>query len=303
MKWLEFVVQVPPHLAEAAAAILAHYTEGGVSIEEPFTALAEGIIEPRTDQPVRVAAYLSEPAATPARRRALRRALASQLGLQAGLTVQLRNEEEWAEAWKQFFHVERFGRIVIRPSWRTYRPSPGEVVIDLDPGMAFGTGQHPTTQRALLLLDRLVRPGMRVLDLGTGSGILAIAAAKLGAHEVLAVDIDRQAVQVAQANVDRNRVGDTVQVACGSLGSHWPFGKPPTGDFDLVLANTSAATIILLAADLLAALKRSGRLVAGGIIQSYEGEVRRILTSTGAQVLEVIQDGDWYTFLVGKRDG
>lgn len=304
MRWVEFTVCVPSQLVEAAAAVLAQYTTGGVSIEESFTALEEGAVAYHRDKPVRLAAYLPEDEAVPARRRALRDALTALLGPAAVMTTQLRDEEEWAEAWKQFFHVEHLGRIVIRPSWRPYTPAPGEVVIDLDPGMAFGTGQHPTTRMALEALGRLARPGMRVLDLGTGSGILAIAAAKLGADEVLAVDIDAQAVRVAQENVAVNGLAGRVQVAFGSLAppGHWPFAEPPNSRFDLVLANTSAATIILLARNLIEALAPQGCLVAGGIIRSRAEAVRQVLEQAGGTVRETIESGDWYTFLVLRRE-
>ena len=303
MRWLEFVVLVPPHLVDAAAAILGEHTTGGVSIEEPFTALEEGAIQRHPERPVRLAAYLPEDEARAAQRQVLQRALTDLLGSAAGFTTQLRDEEEWADAWKQFFHVERFGRIVVRPSWRPYAPQPGEVMIDLDPGMAFGTGQHPTTRMALAVLDRLARAGMRVLDLGTGSGILAIAAAKLGTAEVLAVDIDAQAARVAVENVERNGVGGTVQVGFGTLGKRWPFPEAPAGRFDLILANTSAATINLLGRELLDALTPRGILVAGGIIQSRAESVQQTLGQIDGRIVEILSDGEWRTLLVMRDHG
>src|SRR5690606_26457499 len=140
--------------------------------------------------------------------------------------------EDWANAWKEHYRVLRVGeRIVVVPSWLEYEAAPGDVVLQLDPGMAFGTGLHPTTQLCLRLLERYARPGLRTLDIGTGSGILAIAAAKLGAGPILALDNDPVAVGVAAENTARNGVADLVSAAEGSLGAGQHMGHWLSGDF------------------------------------------------------------------------
>src|SRR5262249_6287614 len=146
---------------------------------------------------------------------------------------------DWENAWKRHFFVRHVGkRLVIVPSWRRYRPKAGDVVLDLDPGMAFGTGVHPTTRLCLHLLERYLTPDARVLDLGTGSGILAIAAAKLGAARVTAVDLDATAARVAAENVARNEVEDVVDVAEGELA-----GVDRAARFELILANINLRVI------------------------------------------------------------
>ncbi|HIC93869.1 MAG TPA: 50S ribosomal protein L11 methyltransferase, partial [Anaerolineae bacterium] len=207
-------------------------------------------------------------------------------------------EEDWASAWKKHYRVLRAGRrLVIKPSWQEYTPRPEDVVIELDPGMAFGTGVHPTTRMCLAALEDHLRPGMRVLDLGTGSGILAIAAAKLGAGSVLALDVDPVAVRVARDNVLTNGVEGIVAVRQGSLAE-------ARGRFDLVLANILARVIVELAERGLAdRLRMGGLLVAAGIIEDQEEGVRRALQARGMAVVERRRERDWVTLIAARRPG
>jgi ribosomal protein L11 methyltransferase len=181
-------------------------------------------------------------------------------------------------------------RIVIKPTWRDHRPAPGDVILDLDPGMAFGTGLHPTTRLCLAAVesaaDRGLLDGARVLDVGCGSGILAIAAAKLGAAAVLGVDTDPIAVEATIANAARNGLADRILGRPGSLPSSEP-------GFDLVLANLIASVLIALAAPLRDELRPGGTLLASGIFEDREADVRAAFGSVGLTVTERTAEGEW----------
>ena len=204
-------------------------------------------------------------------------------------------EADWAEAWKRHLRILHVGqRIVIRPSWLDYDPQEGEVVIVLDPGMAFGTGLHPTTQMCLMALEEHVRPGMSLLDLGTGSGILAIAGAKLGASRVLALDTDPQAVEVARENVRRNGVMGQVIVMEGSLDQ-------ADGRFDVVAVNILAKVIVeMLAQGLAARLMPEGRLILAGLIADQEAEVTAALRQVGLEPIGRRQIDDWVGLVAAR---
>ena len=214
--------------------------------------------------------------------------------LPATIRTRWLREEDWAEAWKAFFPVLRISRrLVICPAWRTYRPRRGEAVIRLDPGMAFGTGQHPTTLMCLRALEETVRPGADVLDLGTGSGVLALAAARLGAAGVLALDNDPQAVQAARDNVRLNEMEAVVRAEEGTLES-------APARFDVIAANISPSVIVELAGAMAAALKPGGVLVAGGFSAERAEAVAAALTAAGLTVERTLSDGDWRTHVARR---
>jgi ribosomal protein L11 methyltransferase len=206
------------------------------------------------------------------------------------VTTRVIEETDWAEAWKAHFPVLRVGRrLVIRPT-RRHRARPDDVVLALDPGMAFGTGLHPTTRLCLARLEAVADRGLvtdaRVLDVGCGSGILSIAAARLGATSVLGLDTDPIAVEATTANAARNRLARRIRTRDGSL----PSGEPP---FDIVLANLIASVLIALAPDLAEELRPGGVLVASGIYVDRETEVRDSLTAAGLPVTGRDAEGDW----------
>jgi ribosomal protein L11 methyltransferase len=278
-RWLELAVEVPREAEEAAADILRRYAPRGVAIEPA----GESVV---------VKAWLPDGRDLARQRRAVRRALAS---LSATIRTRWLREEDWAEAWKAFFpvlHISR--RLVICPAWRSYRARAGEAVIRLDPGMAFGTGQHPTTLMCLRALEETVRTGMAVLDLGTGSGILALAATRLGAASVLALDSDPQAVQAARENVRLNGLEAIVRVGEGTV-------KAGLGPFDVIAANISASVIVELARAMTASLRPGGLLIAGGFSAERAATVAAALTAAGLRVERTLSDGDWRT-LVGRRN-
>ena len=206
----------------------------------------------------------------------------------------LDDDQDWQNAWKSHFNLLKLGRhLVIKPSWIDYQPEPEDRVIDLDPGLAFGTGYHPTTYTCLEVLERLVNPGSAVLDLGTGSGILTIAAVKLGAGQVLALDTDPVAVKAARQNFKRSDLGEKVTVAQGSL----PHRLAMDGYYDLALANISARAIKERAEALLPVLRPEGHLIASGIIDDQRSIAEQALLEAGFAIKEVCQREDWVTLV------
>jgi len=296
MDWVELSVQAEAEAVESVVELLSRLGHGGgVAIEEPLLDSAEpGRVEMDPSKLVTVKSYLLDDEQLPHKIAQAEEGLwhLSQIRRIEPLKVARIAEKDWAEAWKEFFHVQRIGaRVVVKPTWRDYQPAEGDVVLEMDPGMAFGTGQHPTTRMCVLACERLVRPGMRVLDVGTGSGILSLAAARLGAESVIAVDTDPVAVESARRNVDMNGLADRIEVRQGSV-------ELVQGEsFDLVLANIIAAAIIELARPLADALSPNGRLVASGIIAEREMDVKDAVSAAGLKVEEVMAEGDWRTMV------
>lgn len=281
VQWLELQIVVPPDSHDAVAEICRQAGAQGVRLE------ADRVITglPVTEQ-------LEE------RRQFLKKQLLrlSEWGLSPVQRIEevIRDESEWAEAWKQFFHVLRVGeRVVIKPSWEEYTPQEGEVVVELDPGMAFGTGQHHSTQLCLELLENLVQPGVTVVDVGTGSGILAIAAAKLGAGAVWAGDNDPVAVLTAQRNVARNGVEQVVSV-------HLAEGCEGAPECDLLVSNITAEAIEALLPDFAERVRRGGWLILGGIVQERCQRIRAILLQPLWQNMQHRQRGGWCAFAVQR---
>ena len=197
-------------------------------------------------------------------------------------------EEEWAEAWKSYFKPEHIGKIVIKPSWEEYSPVKDELVIELDPGMAFGTGTHPTTRLCLRLLPELVTSQTAMLDLGTGSGILALTAAKLGASKIVATDIDPLAVKVAQENISRNQAEGLIQVYESNL-----LERALTSKFNLVVANIIANAILQVIPHLHKVLEANGQFLASGIIEDRFLEVKASLEQHGFTIDKYLNEDGW----------
>lgn len=296
-QWLELAVEADMEAVEAVSEILARVAPGGTSVEPGFELVEDGLgARIDTSRPATIRAYV--PAID---RAAADRAVAivtEALGhLQAfdlrpigELRTSVVDEADWAEAWKEHFHVLRLGRrLVIKPSWRRHhRRTDDEVVIDLDPGMAFGTGLHPTTRLCLEALEARADRGPlgRALDVGCGSGILSIAAVKLGATRAVGVDIDPIAIEATLANARHNRVGKRVRAREGSV----PSGEGP---FDLVLANLIGGLLVELAAPLAKELGPGGTLIASGIFIDREPEVRLALEHAGLQLTGRRHETDW----------
>ena len=300
-QWLELAVECDTEAVEPVTELFARfgYNEG-VVIEEPYTQDADGdnlAVDPT--RPVTVRTFVSVADMPVGRVDEIRTALwhLGRMRYIGDLGVTERREEDWANAWKEHYHVHQIGqRVVVRAPWHEYEPEPDQVVVVLDPGMAFGTGLHPSSRLCMLGLEEELHPGGRVLDVGTGSGILAIAAAKLGAGRVDAVDIEPVAVRSAKENAERNGVADQLSIAEGSVGD----GGPVSGSYDLVLANIIARILIDLVVPLAASVNSGGGLVLSGVVESREPAVRRAFDGAGLVFERRAQIEDWVS-LVYRR--
>jgi len=302
LRWLELSAEVDSSDAEVVAEVLGRFGYGGAAIEEE-AALGEGQKPfPSQKRRARVRTFLPIDNSLPEKRSQLEVAL-THLALEEPIELlQCEIEEqEWETAWRKHYKTLKVSqRLIIKPAWEDYEAEVGEVVIELDPGMAFGTGQHATTRLCLVALEGFLRPGAAVLDLGTGSGILAIAAAKLGASSVLALDINPAAVEVARSNVEANGLARLVAVAEGTL----PQGRGTwQGSFDLVAANIVADVIEELAYPLTRSLKANGILIAGGILGERLDGVVEGLEEAGANIIDVLAEGGWRTIVAQAEEG
>lgn len=311
MKWAEISIQTTHEATEAVANIFHDLGASGVIIEDPVLINAYrssgtwdycDLPEPADIEVVTVKAYLP---------------VDDQLDDKLGLFEQKVNDleqhnlnkgcglinwvevqdEDWASAWKEYFHpVKVSEHIVIKPSWEDYFPAVDDIVIELDPGMAFGTGTHHTTVLCIRLLDELVKTGDTVFDVGTGSGILAVAAAKLGAASVHAIDLDPVAVRVAQENVSMNSVQHTVVTAQGDLLTG------VSGQADIIVANIIADVIIQILNDLPARLKDDGAFIASGIIIERLSDVTAAMLDHKFIIEKVVEEGGWAAIVARKGD-
>jgi ribosomal protein L11 methyltransferase len=310
--WLELRIDADPEAVEAVSEILSRVAGSGVSVEQPFTTEQEGLAAiPIAGAPSIVRAYLPArdrrvaEAAVEATRERLGHLTAFGLRPIGDLQVSTVHEEDWAEAWKEHFPVLRIGRrIVIKPTWREHEAGPDDIVVALDPGMAFGTGLHPTTRLCLAGLERWAAEGIiesaSALDVGSGSGILAVTAGLFGAARLRAIDTDPIAVESTRENARAN--GISLQAAQGSLPTEG-------GPFDLVLANLVAGLLVELAADLARALRpgdgssgSGGRLLASGIFVDREPEVRRAFAAAGLRIVGREQETDWVALEAERPD-
>lgn len=211
------------------------------------------------------------------------------------LTLTYAEDEDWANAWKQYFKPMRVGRsLIIKPSWESYDPQPGEHILELDPGMAFGTGGHPTTRLCLEALEERVRPGMRVADIGTGSGILAIATARLGANPVLATDIDLLPRRIARENVTRNDLDAVIQIL------EMADFNSQANDCDLIVANIVANTIIQIADNVAGRVKPDGVFIACGIVEDHHDLVSDALQAAGFELVETKREDIWVCLITRR---
>ncbi len=306
MRWLELTVRTHPEAVESVSELLSRYTPGGVAIEEAIELIDEGQdYRVLAGEPVQVHAYLPLDGQEEEARQRVAEGLwhLASLGehFVGDLQTRVVNEEDWANAWKDYFHVTHIGkRLVIRPSWREYTPEVDEVVLDLDPGMAFGTGLHPTTRMCLEQVEKHTKSGMRVLDVGTGSGILALAAAKLGAASVVCIDNSSVAVESATANAAVNKLSDKIAVVLGILDE--AEAARMAGQYDMVLVNIIAHIIGGMAPQLAQALTSGGLLIASGIIEARRADAEPALLAAGLELIDRAMIDDWIVLIMRKLE-
>jgi ribosomal protein L11 methyltransferase len=290
MQWLELSVRVPPEMVEPVVEMVQRYGGQRAVVEEAGGFNPDEGESADATLPVTVRTYLPQNRGTSARRGRIEAGLRL-LSLIQPLEIlppQTIAEQDWEEAWKAHFHLVRVGRrLVIRPPWQEYAARGDEIVLTVDPGMAFGTGHHPTTRMCLELMEPLVRPGTRVLDLGAGSGILTLAAAALGAGSVLALDTDPVAARVGRRNLRENGLGTRARLLRGTL----PQGR--ASGIHLALANISARVLIEQAAELFRCLVPGGTLIASGVLEEREADVASSLEEAGLRLQELRRTEDW----------
>lgn len=211
-----------------------------------------------------------------------------------GISETLVNDDDWVNSWKQYYKPIHAGRVTIVPEWIDYAPDDGEYVVKIDPGMAFGTGEHESTKMCLMFLQALGVEDKSVIDVGTGSGILALASARLGAKSVEAYDIDDNAVKAAKENSELNGLSDKIYVANANL-----LDKT-TGKFDIVLANITADVLITLSQSLGNYMKKDGVVIVSGIILKRENDVKDAFVKAGFEVAERMNMGEWVAFRLTK---
>lgn len=313
MKWNEVKVETASEAVEAVANILMEAGASGVAIEdaldiENFQSDQYGEILDQDDftflkEGAMVMAYFPETIFLPEIMPFIKERVTKlpEYGLEIGknnVTASEVEDSNWATAWKKYYHPVRITRMLtIVPSWENYQTNdPVEKIITLDPGMAFGTGTHPTTSLTLQALETVLRGGETVLDVGTGSGVLSIASKYLGAKDVYAYDLDEVAVRSAKENMDMNEVAKDVRVAANDLL------KGIEIESDVIVANILADIILLMIPDAWRLLKQTGSLIVSGIIEDKKQMVIDAMETQGFVVEQIFQQKDWYAIILKKPE-
>jgi ribosomal protein L11 methyltransferase len=300
--WIEVSLTLDGEGAEAAADVLRRYVKNGIAIERTIPGGEAWPDQPIPDGPVRLSAYFPDDDQAQTTRRQIEEGLyfLGRIYPMPEASFVPVKEEDWAEAWKRGFSPIRVGkRLLLKPTWADAEIRPNDIVIELDPGMAFGTGTHPTTQLCLQACEWFCRPAVNMVDIGTGSGILAIAAAKLGCFRVVARDIDEQAVQAATENVALNHVEDIVIVQHGSLEGFLNSAR----HFELGMANITANVIKQMAQEGIQHLVYPyGHFIFSGILQDQVEEVVAALDRADLPLLGQRKLGDWVMLITRRRE-
>jgi ribosomal protein L11 methyltransferase len=313
MKWTEVTVWTSHEASEAVSELLTRLGAAGVAIEDPndlavvrknpygnWYEITDDLVP---KEGARVSAYFPELVDTGSFVEQIKKEVASfpEYGLDPGrgevMTREV-DEEDWANAWKQYFKPVRVTeRLTIKPTWEEYEAKPSEQIIELDPGMAFGTGTHPTTVLCLKMLEKWLPADAKVVDVGTGTAVLSIASAKLGAREVLALDLDPVAVKVAQENVAQNHVEDRIIVRANDLL------RDVEETFSVVVANILADIIVRMIPDAYRVLETDGVLIASGIIREKADWVASEMERHGFTLKETVTEQDWSVIVAVKAAG
>ena len=295
--WIEISVQADRDAVDDIVGVLGRHCQGGAVVED----IAPELGEPPSDR-VTIKGFIPVWDTDTQQKLEIALLLLSRNSRISEPRLRTLEPEDWTESWKAFFPPQHIGNhTVVVPTWHRYDPEPGEMIIHLDPGMAFGTGLHATTRLCLIAVESMVRNGQRVLDVGTGSGILSISAAHHGATSIDAIDTDSVCVQVTQENAVLNKVDDRIIVKRGTLGNP-PPGVPlhTAKGYDCLLVNILAEIIIGMADGIAQAIRSQGQFVASGIISEKAGLVVEALEANGLIVDETLTEGDWVA-LVGHR--
>ncbi len=221
----------------------------------------------------------------------------SDLNVQVEVKITVVDEKDWADAWKDYFNVTRItDRIVVKPEWKSHTPSPDDIVIHIDPGMAFGTGTHPTTAMCLELIEAYLIPGQTVLDVGCGSGILMIAAAKLGAASLTGIDTDPMAVDITRDNLAKNKI-DPAYLNLSAV----TLDRLPDTPYDLVVANIIAQVIVDITGDIKLRMANDGRAILSGIIKERKPDVLKALSDHSLTIIKEKTMGEWVALVIGHK--
>ncbi|WP_419742635.1 50S ribosomal protein L11 methyltransferase [Paraclostridium dentum] len=304
MKWAEITIKTTTEAVEAITNILYEQNVGGVSIEDPkdfkfqkkheydWDFVEEEIFNSGYDGVI-IKTYITEERDVSDDIKLIKEKIEGlkEFGIDVGeAIVELSqvDEEDWANEWKNYYKPAKIGeKIVVKPTWEDYEAKDTDLIIELDPGMAFGTGTHETTSMCIRELEKYVKPESKVFDIGCGSGILAIAAAKLGAKDVLAVDLDEVAVKVSKENIELNKVEGSVNALHGNLM------EVVKDKADIVVANIIADIIKILAKDIKQFMKDDAVFISSGIIHAKVDEVKEALTQNGLEIVHVESLGEW----------
>jgi len=296
-RWFEISVEANAEACEAVAALFDRYGRGCAVVET--LPLRSNRLSPDSSV-VLIKAYLPSNLQFSQTRRAIEDRLGRLRTCYPISETEVREftDQDWAWEWKKGYQIQKIGqRLVIVPSWEKYTAMQGEAVMHMDPGMAFGSGLHPTTRLCLVALERHLQPGQRVLDIGTGSGIQAIAAVKLGAGSAVALDTDATAVAVARQNASLNGVLDSIEFFTGKLEEIASQIQP----VPLIVVNILACTIINMIPYFKAQLAPDGHLITGGILNKFSLEVEVALMKGGFEAVALLKEEDWISFVVRAR--
>ncbi|MGB7606027.1 MAG: 50S ribosomal protein L11 methyltransferase [Lutisporaceae bacterium] len=313
MKYIEVQVTTATEASDAIYNILSEVGAAGVLIEDlnDFLMMNKGEISwdyieqeliDNMGTDAKVKGYFTDEEFSEEKLKEIQRRVdeLSEFGLDKGpgtIVTRAVYEEDWANAWKKFYKPVKAGeKIVIKPTWEEYHAEADDLVIEMDPGMAFGTGTHETTVMCIKLLEKYVTPKSVVFDVGCGTGILGISAVKLGAKYVECVDIDKIACKVSKENAEHNNVMDKLKVKCGNL---LDVVKEKA---DIIVANIVADIIIGFTEDAWKTLNTEGIFISSGIIKDRKDEVLDKISGNGFEVIEVLEMGEWCAIAAGRKD-
>ncbi|MCK9274820.1 MAG: 50S ribosomal protein L11 methyltransferase [Syntrophales bacterium] len=302
--WIEITVKTPSELSDAIANFLEELGTKGVFQEETEEDSFNNLPIPREVEELK--AYLPYSPESGTRLKELGNYISSLSELFPEKSIPTFStstiiDPDWAERWKKYFKPLRVSKnIIVKPTWERYIPEGRDIVIEIDPGMAFGTGQHASTRLCINALEEIIlrdRPHERwdVLDVGTGTGILAICCIKLGVEHVMAIDLDNQAIEIAGKNIEINHVADKIDIVNRDASM-------VRGSFNLIVANLTAPTLINLQEQLVSMMKPGGYLVASGITDMYINQIEKVFKSDSISIYERLAEKEWVCIVFRKKE-